>query len=65
MRSIIFWILVFVACAVGWVIAMVFFVISGGHFKFIANLLGICAVLILPIGLIVEIIKWIRKGPQP
>lgn len=61
MRSIMFWLLVFVVCVVGWVVAVVFFVISGGHFKFVANLLGICAALSLPIGVVVEIAKRIRK----
>jgi len=64
MRSIMFWLLVFVVCVIGWVIAVVFFVVSGGHFKFIANLLGICAALSLPIGIIIEIIKRIGKKRQ-
>ncbi|HEY4521924.1 MAG TPA: hypothetical protein VJH05_02175 [Candidatus Paceibacterota bacterium] len=61
MLPIIFWLLVFVVCVVGWVVAVVFFVISGGHFKFVANLLGICAALSLPIGIITEIIKRMSK----
>ncbi|GEM_PF-4549157 len=63
MRNLFFWIILTAVGAVGWVISVVFAVISGGHdlFSLMANFFGIMMLSSIPIGLIVELVKYIKN----
>lgn len=63
MRNLLFWVILAVVGGVCWVVSVVLAVVSGGHevFKFLANLSGIVMVASLPVGLLVELIKYIKN----
>ena len=63
MRNILFWIILTAIGAVGWVVSVVFAVVSGGHqfFSTVANFFGIMMLASLPIGLVIELARYIWR----
>ncbi len=63
MKKILFWIILSVGAAVGWVVSVVLAVISGGHqvFSAAANFFGFMMIACIPVGLFVELVKYIKN----
>ncbi len=63
MKNILFWIILAIVGAVGWVVSVVLAVVSGGHqfFSTAANFFGMMMAASIPIGLFIELVKYIKK----
>ena len=63
MRNMLFWVILVVLSSVGWVISVVLAVVSGGHqvFSAAANFFGVMMLVSIPIGVVVEFIKYIIR----
>ncbi len=63
MRNALFWIILAAGGAVGWVVSVVLAVVSGGHqvFSGAANFFGIMMLVSIPIGLIIELVKYLKN----
>jgi len=63
MRNIFFWIILAIVGAVGWVFSVVLAVVSGGHqfFSATANFFGIMMLVSIPIGLVIELVRYIKR----
>lgn len=61
MRPIYFGVLFFIIGAVGWVFSVVLAVVTFGTFKILALIFGILFLASLPLGLLGEIIRWLKK----
>ena len=64
MKIILWGLVVFVVAALGWVCAIVFTVITGGHFKGVANSLGVAAFVGIPVAVVLAVIGRITKGKK-
>ena len=63
MKNILFWIILSVGAAIAWGVSVVLAVISGGHqvFSAAANFFGIMMLASIPIGLLIELLKYINR----
>ncbi|OGY64734.1 MAG: hypothetical protein A3I24_02490 [Candidatus Harrisonbacteria bacterium RIFCSPLOWO2_02_FULL_41_13b] len=61
MKILILGIIIFIIGAMGWVVAVVLSVITGGAFKILVNIFGWIMVLSLPVAIIWVIIKKTRR----
>ncbi|MBI4992058.1 MAG: hypothetical protein HZB99_02465 [Candidatus Harrisonbacteria bacterium] len=61
MRNLLFWTILTIIGAAGWVVFVVFAVITGGHFKLASNFFGIMMAVSLPIGLVIELARYIKR----
>ena len=61
MRPIFWGIILMLIGAIGWVISVVLAVVTFGATKILANIFGIMFAISLPIALVAELIRWIRR----
>ena len=61
MRPILWGIILFLISAVGWVISVVLAVVTLGAFKILTYIFGILFIASLPVAIILELIRWIKK----
>ncbi|MEK9180601.1 MAG: hypothetical protein AAB897_04285 [Patescibacteria group bacterium] len=61
MRPILWGIILFLIGAVGWVFSVVLAVITLGTFKFLTYVFGVLLAASLPVTIIFELVRWLRK----
>lgn len=56
-----FWIILTMVGAAGWVTFVIFAVLTGGHFKLAVNFFSILMLISIPVGLLIEFLRYLKR----